>query len=135
MTARRGLLVGARVLNGSYSSIASLSDLEQGLTTSFSIWHFGRYLLARHLAPGLSHGLLVQPLGLFLLLKARRPNFLAIGGGGSVLGLEERLEEVYGHGQDDGGVLVYCDLSHRLEQPKLQRGRALQTVCSLPEAL
>src|ERR687897_1206471 len=99
MTARRGLLVGARVLNGSYSSIASLSDLEQGLTTSSSIWHFGRYLLARHLARSVSHGLLVEALGLFLLLAPYRPDFLAIGGG-SVLGLKEGLEEVYGYGQD-----------------------------------
>src|ERR687898_2317211 len=117
MTARRGLLVGAKVLNGSYSSIASLSDLEQGLTTSSSIWHFGRYLLARHLAPSVSHGLLVEALGLLLLLEARRPDFLAVGGGGSVLGLQERLEEVYGNGQDDGGVLIDGDLSHRLKEP------------------
>src|ERR687897_2957790 len=95
MTARRGLLVGARVLNGSYSSIASLSEVEQGLTTSFSVWHFGRYLLARHLAPSVSYGLLVEALGLLLLLAPCRPNFLAVGGG-SVLGLEEGLEEVYG---------------------------------------
>src|SRR5215218_9031767 len=134
MTARRGLLVGARVLNGSYSSIASLSDLEQGLTTSLSIWHFGRDLLARHLARSVSHGLLVQPLCLFLLLAPCRPDFLAVGGG-PVLGLEEGLEEVYGHGQDDRGVLVDRDLPHRLKQPQLQRCRALQTVCSLPEAL
>src|ERR687897_719950 len=120
MTARRGLLVGARILNGSYSSIASLSDLEQGLTTSSSIWHFGRYLLARHLAPSVSHGLLVEALGLLLLLEARRPDFLAVGGS-SVLGLQERLEEVYGNGQDDGGVLVDCYLPHSLKQPELQR--------------
>src|SRR5918994_4108414 len=135
MTARRGLLVGARVLNGSYSSIASLSDLEQGLTTSSSIWHFGRYLLARHLARSVSHGLLVQPLGLILLLAPCRPDFLAIGGGGSVLGLEEGFEEVYRDGQDDGGVLVDRDLPHRLEEPQLQCCGALQTICCLPEAL
>src|ERR671910_6872 len=134
MTARRGLLVGERVLNGSYSSIASLSDLEQGLTTSSSIWHFGRYLLARHLARGLSYGLLVEALGFFLLLDARSSDFLAVGGG-TVLGLQERLEEVYGNGEDDGGVLVDGDLPHRLKQPKLQCCGALQTVCCLPEAL
>jgi hypothetical protein len=42
VTARRGPIVGARVTNGSCSSAASLSDLEQGLTTSFSVWHLGR---------------------------------------------------------------------------------------------
>jgi len=79
------------------------------LTVGFSIWHLGRNLLARHLALGVSHGLLVEALGLFLLLETRRPDFLAVGGG-SVLGLEERLEEIYGDGQDDGGVLVDRDL-------------------------
>src|SRR5919107_413938 len=103
MTARRGLLAGAESLNSSYSSIASLSEVEQGLTTSFSVWHFGRDLLARHLAPSVSNSLLVEALGLLLLLEARRPDFLAVGGGGgSVLGLQERLEEIYGDGQDDG---------------------------------
>src|SRR5215217_6057467 len=105
------------------------------LAVGFPIWHLGRNLLARHLAPGLSYGLLVEALGFFLLLQARRPDFLAVGGGGSVLGLEERLEEVYRDGQDDGGVLVYCDLSHSLKEPKLQSSRALQTVRCLPEAL
>src|SRR5215218_6485072 len=105
------------------------------LAVGFPVWHLSRNLLARHLAPGLSYGLLVEALGLFLLLEARRPYFLAVGGGGSVLGLEERLEEVYGNGQDDGGVLVYCYLPHRLKQPELQRRRALEPVSGLPEAL
>src|SRR5215204_5989612 len=104
------------------------------LAVGFPVWHLGRDLLARHLAPGLSYGLLVEALGFFLLLEARRPDFLAVGGG-SVLGLEERLEEVYGNRQDDGGVLVYCYLPHRLKQPELQCCRALQTVRCLPEAL
>src|SRR5215216_2684369 len=114
--------------------MASLSRLESRLTVGFPVWHLGRNLLARHLARGLSYGLLVESLGFFLLLDARRPHFLAVGGG-TVLGLEERLEEVYGDRQDDCGVLVYCDLPHRLKEPQLQRRRALQTVCCLPEAL
>src|SRR5215213_7910130 len=111
-----------------------VSSFERELTVGFPVWHLGRNRLARHLACGLSYGLLVEALGFFLLLQARRPYFLAIGGG-SVLGLQERLEEVYGDGQDDGGVLVDRDLPHRLKQPELQRRRALQTVCCLPEAL
>src|SRR5215203_3719518 len=104
------------------------------LAVGFPVWHLGRDLLARHLAPSVSYGLLVEALGLFLLLAPRRPDFLAVGGC-PVLGLEEGLEEVYGHRQDDGGVLVYRYLPHRLEEPELQRRRALQPVRGLPEAL
>src|SRR5215211_9487848 len=104
--------------------MAYLSSFEMELTVSFPVWHLGRNILARHLACGFSYCLLVKALGLFLLLAARCPDFLAVGGGGSVLGLKERLEEVYGDRQDDGGVLVYCDLSHSLKEPKLQSSRA-----------
>src|ERR671921_954469 len=114
--------------------MAYLSSFEMELTVSFPVWHLGRNLLPRHLALGLSYGLLVEAFGFFLLLDARRPYFLAIGGS-SVLGLQERLEEIYGNRQDDRGVLVYGDLPHRLKQPQLQRRRALQTVCCLPETL
>src|SRR5215211_3976257 len=115
--------------------MAYLSSFEMELTVSFPVWHLGRNILARHLACGFSYCLLVKALGLFLLLAARCPDFLAVGGGGSVLGLKERLEEVYGDGQDDGRVLLRGDLPHRLKQPQLQGRRALQTVCGLPEAL
>src|SRR5215211_283819 len=113
--------------------MAYLSSFESRLTVSFPVWHLGRYLLARDLAPSVSYGLLVKALGLFLL-DARRPYFLAVGGG-SVLGLEERPEEIYRDGQDYGRVLLACDLPHRLKQPQLQRRRALEPVGSLPEAL
>src|SRR5215211_3935266 len=69
------------------------------LTIGFPVWHLGRNLLARYLAPSVSYGLLVEALGLFLLLEARRPDSLPIG---SVLALKERPEEVYRDGQDDG---------------------------------
>jgi hypothetical protein len=42
----------------------------------FPVRHRGRNLLARHLECGLSYGLLVEALGLFLLLAARRPDSL-----------------------------------------------------------
>src|SRR3954447_12324359 len=96
------------------------------------LWHLGRYRLARHLTRSVPHGLLVEALRLFLLLAARRPDSLAVG---SVLGLEEGLEEVYGNRQDDGGVLLTGDLAHRLKQPQLQGRRALPPICGLPEAL
>src|SRR4051794_22953766 len=131
-TARRGLLEGAIGLSSSYSSIASPTDLEQGLTTGFPVRHLGRHLFARHLARGVSYGLLVKALGLFLLGTARRPDPLAIR---SVVGLEEGLEEVQRDGQDDGGVLLRGDLAHRLEEPELQCRRALEPVRRLPEAL
>src|SRR5215207_9879882 len=107
---------------------------ERGPTASLAVRHLGRNLLARHLAGSVSYGLLVQPLGLFLLLAPRRPDFLAVGGC-PVLRLQERLEEIYGDRQDDGGVLVDGDLAHRLEQPELQSGGALQPVSGLPESL
>ena len=56
------------------------------LTVGFPVWYLGRNLLARHFALGLSYGLLVEALGFFLLLEARRSDFVAVGGG-SVLGL------------------------------------------------
>src|SRR5215218_2729563 len=114
------------------SSLISPSNLETRLTAGFPVWHLAFDLLARHLAPSVSNGLLIQPPGLSLLLAACRPDSLPVG---SVLGLKERPEEVKGYGQDDGGVLLACDLAHRLKQPKLQRRRALQTVSGLPEAL
>src|SRR5215203_4252311 len=119
------------------SSMASPCEIQRRLTVRFPVWrlvwHLGRYRLAGHLARGVSYGLLVEALGLFLLLAPCRPDSLAIGG--SVLGLEERLEEVYGDGQDDGGVLIDGDLPHRLKQPQLQRCRALQPISGLPETL
>src|SRR5215212_9984029 len=104
------------------------------LTFGFPVWHLAFNLLARHLSRSVSNGLLIQALGLFLLLAARRPDSLAIGGG-SVLGLKERLEEVKRYGQDDGGVLLRGDLAHRLKEPELQRRRALESIGGLPEAL
>src|SRR5215211_7527878 len=114
-------------MNRSLLAYFSTSSLERCLTVGFSVWH-----LARYLAPSLYHGLLVEALGLFLLLEARRPDSLPIG---SVLGIQERLEEVYGDGQDNGGVLLACDLAHRLKQPQLEGRGALEPVGSLPEAL
>src|SRR5829696_3923445 len=112
--------------------------IQRCLTVGFPVWHlvwhFGRDFLARYLARSVSYGLLIQPLCLFLLLTPRRPDSLPVGGG-SVLGFKERLEEVKRYGQDDGRVLLRGDLAHRLKQPQLQRRRALQTVCGLPEAL
>src|SRR5215213_6197569 len=118
-------------MNRSLLAYFSTSSLERSLTGGFSVWHLGRNLVARHLAPSLSYGLLVAAFGLFLLLEARRPHSLPIG---SVLALKKWPEEVYGDGQDDGRVLLACDLPHRLKQPKLQSRWALQTVGSLPEA-
>src|SRR5215217_6804856 len=112
--------------------------MQRRLTVGFPVWHlvwhFGRDVLARYLARSVSYGLLIQPLCLFLLLAARGPDSLPVGGG-AVLGLEEWLEEVKRYGQDDGRVLLRGDLAHRLEQPQLQSRRALQTVGGLPEAL
>src|SRR5215213_6148938 len=63
------------------SSLAAPDEIQRRLTVGFPIWrlvwHLGRYRLARHLACGLSYGLLVEALGLFLLLAARRPDSLA----------------------------------------------------------
>src|SRR5215211_20642 len=117
------------------SSLASPDEIQRRLTVAFPVWrlvwHLGRHRLARHLACGVSYCLLVEALGLFLLFAPCCPDPLAVGGG-AVLGLEERLEEVNRNRQDDGRVLLAGDLTHRLEQPKLQRRRALQTVCGLP---
>src|SRR5829696_6234866 len=107
--------------------MAYLSSFEMELAVSFPVWHLGRNLLARHLACGFSYSLLVKALGLFLLLAARRPHFLAVGGG-SVLGLKERPEEVYRDGQDDGRVLLRGDLPHRLKQPQLEGRRGAYAI-------
>src|SRR5215218_7394816 len=102
------------------------------LPVGFPVGHLGRNLLARHLAPSVSYGLLIQLFGLFLLLEARRPDSLPVG---SVLRLQEWLKEVKGYGQDNGGVLLRGDLPHRLKQSQLEGRRAFQTVSGLPEAL
>ena len=86
-------------MNRSLLAYFSTSSLESCLAVGFPVWHLGRHLLARDLAPSLSYGLLVEALGLFLLLQARRPDSLPIG---SVLALKEWPEEVYRDGQDDG---------------------------------
>src|SRR5215217_119993 len=111
--------------------MASLSRLESRLTLGFPVWHLGRNLLARHLARGFSHSLLVQPLGLFLL-ATRRPHSLPVG---SILRLKEWPEEVQRNRKNNGGILVDGDLAHRLEQPELQRRRALQPIGRLPQTL
>src|SRR5215213_613405 len=131
-TRQRALWEASRSNPPNSSSMGSPSSFQRRLTAGFPVGHLGRNLLARYLAPSLSYGLLVAALGLFLLLEARRPYSLAVG---SVLGLKEWLKEVKGYGQDDGRVLLRGDLAHRLKKPKLQRRRALQTVCCLPEAL
>src|SRR5215216_5017853 len=110
----------------------STSSLERCLTVGFSVWHLAWHFLARHLAPSVSYGLLVEAFGLFLLLQARRPDSLPIG---SVLALKEWPEEVYRDGQDDGRVLLAGDLAHRLKQPQLEGRRALEPVGSLTQAL
>src|SRR5829696_118404 len=119
-------------MNRSLLAYFSTSSLERCLAVGFSVWHLGRNFVARHLACGLSYGLLVAAFGLFLLLEARRPDSLPIG---SVLALKEWPEEVYRDGQDDGRVLLAGDLAHRLKQPQLEGRRALEPVGSLPEAL
>src|SRR5215218_2908711 len=118
-------------MNRSLLAYFSTSSLERCLTVGFSVWHLGRNVVARDLAPSLSYGLLVAAFGL-LLLQARRPDSLPIG---SVLALKEWPEEVYRDGQDDGRVLLAGDLAHRLKQPQLEGRRALETVGSLPQAL
>src|SRR5215213_6860539 len=114
------------------SSLISPFNLETRLTSGFPVWHLAFNLLARHLAPSVSYGLLIQLFGLFVLLAPRCPDSLPVG---SVLRLQEWLKEVKGYGQDDGRVLLRGDLAHRLKEPQLQGRRALQTVGSLPQAL
>src|SRR5215210_3988692 len=48
---------------------------------------------------------------------------------------QKRAEHVQGDGEDDGGVVLGGDLVQRLKKPKLQCGRALQSVRRLPEPL
>src|SRR5919107_78399 len=115
--------------------MAYISSFESRLTVGFPAWHLGRNLLARHLACGLSNSLLIEALGFFLLLAPCRPDFLAVGGGGggSVLGLQERLEEIYGDRENDGGVLVDGD-PPLVENPRGGGGRgAPRPICSLPK--
>src|SRR5215203_5254672 len=116
----------------------SPDEIQRRLTVGFPVWHLvwhlGRYRLARHLARSVSYGLLIQLLGLLLLLAARGPDSLPVGGG-AVLGLQEWLEEVKRYGQDDGRVLLRGDLAHRLKEPQLQSRRTLESIGGLPEAL
>src|SRR5215203_7053968 len=105
---QRALWEASRSNPPNSSSMGSPSIFQRRLTAGFPVWHLGRNILARDLAPSVSYGLLIQLLGLFLLLAPRRPDSLAVGG--SVLGLQEGFEEVKGYGQDDGRVLLRGDL-------------------------
>ena len=49
------------------------ASLESQLTVGFPVRHLGRNLLARHLARDVSHGLLVEALGLLLFLAPLPP--------------------------------------------------------------
>src|SRR5215216_1683842 len=89
----------------------------RGLTVGFPVRHLSTNLLARHLARNVSHGLLIKPLGLhfFLASLTLRPRLVVAAG--AVRRAQVGPEEVYGDGQDDGGVMLACDLAHRLEEP------------------
>src|SRR5215218_11492854 len=108
-------------MNRSLLAYFSTSSLERYLTVGFSaVWHLGRNLLARYLACGVSYGLLVEALGLLFLLALCHPAPLFRR---PIPRFHEWSDQVYGDRQDDRGVLVYCNLPHRLKQTKLQSSR------------
>src|SRR4028118_1422858 len=85
------------------SPMASLSSFMRRLLVGFPVWHLAAHFPARHLASGVSDGLLVEslglPLGLLLFLAPGRLHPLAVG---PVLGLQKGAEQIYGYGQHDG---------------------------------
>src|SRR5829696_4917484 len=92
-------------------------------------------LFGEPLARDVPHSLLVEALGFLFFLQPLplRPRLVVAAG--AVGHAQVGPKEVYGDGQDDGGVLLARDLAHRLKEPELQRLRALQTIRGLPEAL
>src|SRR5215213_1550680 len=74
-------------------------------------------LFGEPLARDVPDGLLIKPLGLhfFLASLTLRPRLVVAAG--AVRHAQVGPKEVYGDGQDDGGVMLACDLAHRLEEP------------------
>src|SRR5829696_7153431 len=90
----------------------------RGLTVGFPVRHLSTNLLARHLATDVPHSLLIEPLCLLLpsLAPRRRPAGL-VPVTRAIRALQVGPQQVQRDGQDDGGVMLACDLAHRLEEP------------------
>src|SRR4028118_422988 len=103
------------------SPMASLSSFMRRLLIGFPVWHLAAHFPARHLARGVSDGLLVELLGLpprpllsgppaallglpglpLALLLFPAPGRLPPLAVGPVLGLQKGAEQIYGYGQHD----------------------------------
>src|SRR5215203_1750308 len=101
-----------------------------------AVGSFGvQFLHGLLLAAGLSHGLLVEALGLPLLAAPSCPRLLGVTVAGAVRASKIRAQQIYGDRQDDRGVVLRGDLCQRLEEPELQRCRALEPLGSVVQAL
>src|SRR5215204_6120192 len=88
------------------------------------------------LAAGLSHGLFVETLGLLFLPTApRRPRLAGLFVAGAVRSSKIGAQQIYRDRKDHRGVVLRGDLGQRLEEPELQRCRALEPLGSVVQAL
>src|SRR5215212_1396157 len=90
------------------------------------------------LAAGLSHGLLVEALGLLFLPAAPPPRRLRLAGlsvARAVRTSKIGAEEIYRDRKDHRGVVLGGDLGERLEEPELKRRGTLEPLGSVVQAL
>src|SRR5215208_5980582 len=90
------------------------------------------------LAAGLSHGLLVEALGLLFLPAAPPPRRLCLAGlsvARAVRTSKIGAEEIYRNRKDHRGVVLRRDLGQRLEEPELKRRGTLQALSCVVQAL
>src|SRR5215212_4047217 len=125
------LLARGRLLLAEFRSVF---DRRRGVTIGpFTVQALHGLLLAA----GLSHGLLVEALGL-LFLPAAAPRrlrkadlFLA----GAVRTSKIGAEEIYRNRKDHGRVVLGGDLGQRLEEPELKRRGTLEPFGGVVQAL
>src|SRR5215207_513099 len=125
---RRLLTRGWRLL----AQVRGVFDRRRSVTVgSFGV----QFLHGLLLAGGLSHSLLVEALGFPFFPESCRSCLTRLSVARAVRDPQVGAEEIYRDRQDDRGAFLRGDLGQRLEEPELQRCRALEPFGSVVQAL